>query len=87
MLRSYYDQREGFDRGVHGTQGQTGLRREYVGKDNKNGLNIQDPGREDGSQKSKRIRSEGTTVELDNLAGGLLDSGEGRRLVEVRTPR
>ena len=31
VLRSYYAQREGFDRGSLGTQGQTGLGREHVG--------------------------------------------------------
>ena len=31
VLRSYYAQREGFDRGGHGAQGQTGLGREHVG--------------------------------------------------------
>ena len=31
VLRCYYVQREGFARGVHGTQGQTGFGREYVG--------------------------------------------------------
>jgi len=31
VLSSYYAQREGFDRGGQGTQGQTGLGREYVG--------------------------------------------------------
>ena len=31
VLRSYYAQREGFDGGGQGTQGQTGLGREHVG--------------------------------------------------------
>ena len=31
VLRSYYAQHEGFDRGGQGTQGQTGLGREHVG--------------------------------------------------------
>ena len=31
VLRSFYAQREGFDKGGHGTQGQTGLGREHVG--------------------------------------------------------
>ena len=31
VLRGYYSQREGFDRGGQGTQGQTGLGREHVG--------------------------------------------------------
>ena len=31
VLRSYYAQREGFERGGQGTQGQTGLGREHVG--------------------------------------------------------
>ena len=31
VVRSYYAQREGFDRGEQGTQGQTGLGREHVG--------------------------------------------------------
>ena len=31
MLRSYYAQRDGFDKGGQGTQGQTGLGREHVG--------------------------------------------------------
>ena len=31
VLKSYYAQHKGFDRGGHGTQGQTGLRREHVG--------------------------------------------------------
>ena len=31
VLRSYYAQREGFEREGKGTQGQTGLRREHVG--------------------------------------------------------
>ena len=30
VLRSYYAQREGFDRGGHGNQGQTGLGWEHV---------------------------------------------------------
>ena len=31
VLKSYYAQREGFDRGGQGTQGQTGFGRELVG--------------------------------------------------------
>ena len=31
VLRSYYAQRDGFDKGGQGTQGQTGLGREHVG--------------------------------------------------------
>ena len=31
VLRSYYAQREGFERGGQGTRGQTGLGREHVG--------------------------------------------------------
>ena len=31
VLRSYYAQREGLERGQQGTQGQTGLGREHVG--------------------------------------------------------
>ena len=52
VLRSYYSQREGFDRGGHGTQGQTGLCKKT---NTKNGLVMQEPGWEngatDGSQK------------------------------------
>ena len=53
----------------HGTQGQTGLGRERVGQDymrkrqEKNGLAMQEPGQEDDSQKLKRSRGEGATVE------------------------
>ena len=32
VLTSYYAQREGFERGGQGTQGQTGLGREHVGR-------------------------------------------------------
>jgi len=31
VSRSYYAQREGFERAAQGTQGQTGLGREHVG--------------------------------------------------------
>ena len=31
VLRSYYAQREGFEKGGQGMRGQTGLRREHVG--------------------------------------------------------
>jgi hypothetical protein len=48
---------------------------------------MQEPRQEGGSQKLKRSRSEGGTVEYDNLAGGLLASRKGRRLVEVGIPR
>ena len=57
VLRSYYAQRDGFDKGGQGTQGQTGLGREHVGhgvyikkKKEKNGLAMREPGQEDGSQ-------------------------------------
>ena len=65
MLRSCYAQREGSDRGEHGTLGQTGLGREYVGHGvhmyktkKKSGLALKGPGQEDGSEKLKRSRGE-----------------------------
>ena len=56
VLRSYYAQREGFDRGGQGTQGQhwSGYAGAGVG----------------GRQPKLRLgRSEGAIVEFDNLAG------------------
>jgi hypothetical protein len=49
VLRSYYAQREGFDRGGQGTQRQTGLGREHVGhgvyiQEKKYGVAMQEPG-------------------------------------------
>ena len=70
VSRSYYAKREGFERGGQGTQGQTGLGREHVGhgyickrQKKQNGLAMQEPRQEDGSQTLKRSRGGGATVE------------------------
>ena len=84
VLRSYYAQREGFEKRGQGMQGQTGLGREHVGhgvcKRQKTKMDwlCRSRGRRTAA---KSWNAAGAGVQLlseDNLAGGVRASREGR---------
>ena len=86
-MRNVRDLRKG-DKGM---QGQTGLEREacrsrsiYLKDKKKNGLAMQEPGQEDGSQELERSGGGVQLLSKDNLAGGVRASREGRGRVEAR---